>query len=86
MLVRLADAGRHFEAVQFGHVDVEQHQIGPDQGKLLYGHATVSYIGHFITFLLQEAFQEQGVFQVVVGKKNFQGFHTDYIYLKKEKS
>ena len=76
MLVRLADAGRHLEAVQLGHVDVEQHQVGPDQGELLHGHAAVSYLGHFKTFLLQEAFQEQGVFQVVVGKKNLQGFHN----------
>ena len=76
MLVCLADAGRHFEAVQPGHVDVEQHQVRPDQGELLHGHATVSYVSDFITFLLQEAFQEQRVFQVVVGKKNLQGFHN----------
>ena len=76
MLVRLADAGRHFEAVQPGHVDVEQYQVGPDQGELLHGHAAVSYVGHLITFLLQETFQEQGIFQVVVGKKNLQGFHN----------
>ena len=81
MPVRLADTGCHFETVQTGHVDVEQHQVGPDEGKLLYGHTAVSYIGDVVPLLFEEAFQQQGVLQVIVGKKNLQSFHTG-LYLR----
>ena len=68
-LVGLADAPGYFETIKEGHVDVEQHQVGLDEGELFEGYRAVSGVGHFVAFFLEKAFQKHGVLEVVVGEE-----------------
>lgn len=42
VLVGFADSFGHFKAVQSGHVDVKQHQIGLDKRKLFKGNTPIA--------------------------------------------
>ena len=74
LLVRITDATGYLITVYFGHIDVEQNQVGLHFGVLLQGDASVSGIIHFVSLGFEEAYQDEGIFQVVIGKEYFQCF------------
>ena len=78
MPVMLPNLPGHLIPIHLGHIDIQQHQVGLHFGILLQSNPSVAGIEHLISLGFQKTFQNQGIFQIVVCKKNLQMFHTSY--------
>ena len=70
-LVPAADLPCHLESVYLRHIDVQQYQVGAAEAELLQRLLPVGHVYDFVACFFEEAFQEQRICGVVVGKQDF---------------
>lgn len=84
-LVVLPNDARHLESVEFGHVYVEQNQVGMCLAVHLEADTAVVGVDDLIALGLDEAFEEHGVAEVVIDQKYPDGlFHCGSLIVKHE--
>ena len=61
----------HLESVYLRHIDVQQYQVRAAEAELLQRLLPVGHVYDFVACFFEEAFQEQRICGVVVGKQDF---------------